>query len=115
MRRLEDMQEIDRSNLPENNDDIPELTTDDGKSQHYPSTLAVNKQEISKETAYSMLRNMNKKQSEIFYYIRNWCLEERNNKTSSPFRLLVHGGGGCGKNHLIKCIEYEATQILKYL
>ena len=60
-----------------------------------------------------MLRSMNPTQSKVFYDVRKWCLEQQRQSDDPPFRLLVHGGTGVDKSHLIRCIEYEATKLLQ--
>ena len=59
-----------------------------------------------------LLQSMNQKQKEIFYFVREWCLQKVQNKRPAPFYLHVTGGAGTGKSHLIKCIYHEASKIL---
>jgi Na+/H+ antiporter NhaB len=57
---------------------------------------------------------MNTKQRQIFYHIREWCIQESQGKKLKLFYICVNGGTGVGKNHLIKCIYNEASKILHH-
>ena len=56
---------------------------------------------------------MNATHRNIFYTIRKWCIDKKSVRNPKPFQILVHGGAGVGKSHLIKCFSYEAQKILK--
>jgi exonuclease III len=56
---------------------------------------------------------MNSDQQKVFYHIRNWCLEKIQGKNPQPFYIHVTGGAGTGKSHLVKCLYYEITKILR--
>ena len=43
-------------------------------------------------------------QSQVFYKIRQWCLDKVNGKNPEPFHMFITGGAGTDKSHLIKCI-----------
>lgn len=45
-----------------------------------------------KAEIYPLLRSMNKKQSEIFYWLRDWCLKKVSGKKPKPFHIFVTGG-----------------------
>lgn len=69
--------------------------------------------ELLGESMRSQLQTMNSKQRQIFYYVRQWCSDEQQNKQPNPFYLFVNGGAGVGKSHLIKCIYNEASKLLR--
>jgi DNA replication protein DnaC/predicted peroxiredoxin len=70
--------------------------------------------ELTKEAAIQpMLKHMNEKQKKIFYSIRQWALDKVNGNNPDPIFLHISGGGGVGKSHLIKCIYYCITHLLK--
>ena len=108
--RSEDSAEIDRSALPDVGDDeIPELTAE--STNVVVSTIPTSN--LCSKSAIPLLRKMNSQQSDIFYIIRQWCLDRKQGRDPPPFHPLVHGGGGIGKSHLIKCVTYEAQKILR--
>ena len=69
---------------------------------------------ISEATAKPLLRSLNKIQSNIFYKVRQFCLDKVHNKKPEPFLLFVTSGAGTEKSHLIKSICYESTRLLSY-
>ncbi|CAF3367790.1 unnamed protein product [Rotaria socialis] len=58
-----------------------------------------------------LLESMNHEEQEIFYYVREWCINRLHNSDVEPLRLFITGGAGTGKIHLLKCLHYEATRI----
>ena len=59
-----------------------------------------------------LLKCMNKRQQQVFYTVRKWCLDKVNGLNPEPFKIFLSGAAGVGKSLLIKCIHYEATKIL---
>ena len=113
---LERHDAIDRRLANDDNDDaflaeedIPELQ-DDENVEPARSLISV---ELTTDSVKPLLRSMNENQQKVFYHIRNWCLESAQGKNPDPFFLHVGGGAGTGKSHLIRCIYYEASKILK--
>ncbi|KAI4872883.1 hypothetical protein NFI96_009167 [Prochilodus magdalenae] len=70
---------------------------------------------MRKEEAMNVLRSLNEQQSEIFYKIRDWCLQKTLGANPEPFRVFISGPGGVGKSMLIKAIYYESSRILSRL
>ncbi|CAF2880127.1 unnamed protein product [Rotaria sp. Silwood2] len=58
-----------------------------------------------------LLESMNEEQQEIFYHVREWCINRLHNPDIEPLRLFITGGAGTAKSHLLKCLHYEATKI----
>ncbi|CAF0892495.1 unnamed protein product [Didymodactylos carnosus] len=65
-------------------------------------------------TIKPLLRQLAEEQLNIFYYVRNWCLNKKFNGTVEPIRLFTTGGAGTGKTYLSKCMYYEASKILTH-
>jgi hypothetical protein len=60
----------------------------------------------------TLIRKLNDKQQEIFYHIRNWCLQVVFRQHAEPFKIFLTGGAGTGNTHLINFVFYEANRIL---
>ena len=54
---------------------------------------------------------MNEEQQQIFYYVREWCVKSLHNPDAESLHLLITGGAGTGKSHLLKCSYHEATKM----
>lgn len=59
-----------------------------------------------------ILRTLNADQQDIFYYVRNWCIQVRQSLSPDPFYIYIEGSGGTGKSHLTRAVIYEARKIL---
>ena len=100
----------------EENDDgeseaIPEL--DEHRKPNVETRSFLPTVELNADATKPMLEQMNKKQQEIFYSVRRWCIEKSCGKNPDPFYLFLTGGAGVGKSHTIKCINYEASRLLR--
>jgi len=110
--RLEAEEEIveDDDALPP--EEIPDIT--DGahpQPDRLPSSLCSH--ELMGQSIRPLFRTMNKKQRDVFYLVRKWCLQSAQGHSPEPFFLHVNGGAGVGKSHLIKCIYNEASKLLR--
>ncbi|KAK6167006.1 hypothetical protein SNE40_021119 [Patella caerulea] len=91
--------------------EIPDLLGNrksDKKDRHKEKCDTV----ISHSQAIPLLRSLNKLQSQVFYKVRQFCLDKIHNKNPEQFMLFLTGGAGSGKSHIIKCIYYEASRLL---
>ena len=95
--------------------EIPDLDIGLRSNNYGPSgscaAVEVSTQKISTEDAKSILRNMNRKQRELFMELRQWCLDKVTGRPIKPFQLFMTGGAGTGKSHLINGFQYEASRL----
>lgn len=84
----------------EGESDVPDLTEDGHNAdiiyQIQPLTPL-------RKDMLPLLRSLNKTQSEIFYFIRDWCLQKTNGAKPQPFHIFVTGGAGTGKSSNKNC------------
>ncbi|XP_024116598.1 uncharacterized protein LOC112138269 [Oryzias melastigma] len=59
-----------------------------------------------------MYRNLNQKQTCVFYKIRDWCLKRVCGLNPEQLFLYINGGAGTGKSLLIRCLYSMASKIL---
>ena len=76
--------------------------------------------EISDDQLRQSVRSLNKKQCQAYAIVRSWCRDKMNNlnclkcKELEPIYLFITGGGGAGKNHLIKTIYHTVVKTFRY-
>lgn len=105
----EDCDEIDPA-------DIPDLQTDVGQSHTSASGTTATGLSSSHTIVQKRvcLANLNRKQSLLFYFVRDWALQVANGENVKPFHIFLTGGAGTGKSYLIKCIFQELDKILPH-
>ncbi|XP_062580136.1 uncharacterized protein LOC134242119 [Saccostrea cucullata] len=65
----------------------------------------------SREEILPVLQNLNERQKDIFYHVRNWCLGKIAGEKLDPLHIFITGGAGTGKSHVVKAIHYEASRL----
>ena len=96
-------------NEPMDMDDVPELANQPRST--VPSLCSVELLNVT--NTQPLLQSLNKEQGELLYFIRTWCLQTVHGAEPDPFYIHLNGGAGVGKTHVVKCIYYEATRILR--
>ncbi|VDI50596.1 Hypothetical predicted protein, partial [Mytilus galloprovincialis] len=108
--RLEGQQ--DRKQIDEEDRvEIPELDIKTKKSQQ-GNDIEIRQTVCPAPQIKTFMQQLNREQKDVFYRIRQWCIDKVNGKNPEPFRIFINGGAGTGKSHLIKCLFYEMTKIL---
>ncbi|XP_071142082.1 uncharacterized protein [Mytilus edulis] len=103
----EDKKEINEEDSVE----IPELDIATKKNQQ-GNDIEIRQTICPTPQIRTFMQQLNREQKDVFYRIRQWCIDKVNDKNPEPFRVFINGGAGTGKSHLIKCLFYEMTKIL---
>ncbi|XP_050416438.1 uncharacterized protein LOC126830171 isoform X1 [Patella vulgata] len=107
--------------------DIPDENIHDGVEEiEIPDLIGIRKDNknhekesyntiVSRTEAIPMLRSLNKLQMDVFYKVREFCLNKIHRKNAEQFMLFLSGGAGTGKSYVIKSIYYEANRLLSQI
>lgn len=91
------VEEIDPEELELEAVDIPELHaandfSQDGESPAF--SIQPSKHILSSHDAYTLKSSLNKKQREIFEFVRSWAMQKRHGHAPKPLKLFITGGAG---------------------
>ena len=92
-------------------DEIPEFSFDNTRNSEKHS-FQYEPLAISQKVIQESLRSRNTTQQKMFFAVKQWCLHLLWNTKPHPFFIVLTGGAGTGKSHVIHCIYHEASRII---